>query len=361
MHRLLLPLLCSIAGSGLLAQRALLDQLPPEREACTFRHIGFGDEFTPLELPGEGVVRGLVRMGSRLWVARGDDLFGLGWPGLERQVAVAAPESLVALSADERFLYALRSDAVMVLDPHAGRVVRTEPLPAAAGARALAMVHHDGRLCVCTDKQLVAIDLQTGRPGEAAPWSHGEPQWLASDGTRIWAGMADRCLQLASGPRLPLAGATTWPWPLRNSAATWIDGRLLLAADYLDERSREQFVCGLLTVRPGSEEVMSLKLYAGAGGGVTFELGPKPLRSRDELAAELRRIAADPAVMVLGKDGQRQRMTVVLEAWPGVLVRDLTAAWDVVVAAGFEDVRSPAQESWVREQARAKAAATKAK
>ena len=71
----------SIAGSGLLAQRALLDQLPPEREACTFRHIGFGDEFTPLELPGEGVVRGLVRMGSRLWVARGDDLFGSVGPG----------------------------------------------------------------------------------------------------------------------------------------------------------------------------------------------------------------------------------------------------------------------------------------
>jgi hypothetical protein len=223
------------------------------------------------------------------------------------------------------------------------------------------MVHHGGRLCVCTDKQLVAIDLQTGQPGEAASWLHAEPQWLASDGTRIWAGGSDRCLLLASAPSLPLAGATTWPWPLRNSAATWIDGRLLLAAHYLDDRSRQQFVCGLLTLRSESVEVLPLKLYAGDGGGVTFELGPKPVRSRDELAAELRRIAADPMVMVRGKDGQRQRMTVVLEAWPGVLVRDLTAAWDVVAAAGFEDVRSPAQERWVREQARVKGAGTKAK
>lgn len=57
-------------------------------------------------------------------------------------------------------------------------------------------------------------------------------------------------------------------------------------------------------------------------------------------------------------DGAARLLPVVLEPFAGVLVSDVRKAWDLAVAAGFPDVMCPAQEAWVREQARRKPGAT---
>lgn len=138
-----------------------------------------------------------------------------------------------------------------------------------------------------------------------------------------------------------------WPWTFLASAATWIDGKLLLLAEHRDGKGGVGTVSGLLTPQPSLPPVcLTLGLYL-QGGRTVYEIGPRVLRSTDSLARELQRIAALPASTIVDAEGRRKLMPVVLLPRPGVTVRAVAEAWDAAVAASYLDVSSPAQEAWV--------------
>lgn len=343
-------------SAALGAQRALLDELPADGEAWAHRYVGFGEAFTPLVLPGEGAVAGMAKCGKLLWIARGGDLFGVLWPELRVKEKLPAPAKVLAMAADERFVYALRESEILVLDAMAGRIVNTLPLGLGGEPTPSALAVHDDQLLVLVGALVVKVDKQTGAAGDTPTRLPGERvHWLASDGTTLWAGDR-RGSQWRSASTSRWERRRQWPWPVHASAATWIDGRLLLVVAHDDAGGHPVVATGLLTVAdPVAAERLSLKLYVGEAG-VKYELGPKPLLSEAALAKELARIARDPSAKVPWPDGTARLLPVVLEPYPGVLVRDVKKAWDLVVAAGFPDVMCPAQEAWVREQARSKPA-----
>ncbi len=75
------------------------------------------------------------------------------------------------------------------------------------------------------------------------------------------------------------------------------------------------------------------------GHKVKWEVGPKPLFTIEEVARELKRIAADPNSMVPDeKTGGRKLIGVVIEAYPGTYYEDVAKTTDAVKDAKFEEV-----------------------
>jgi len=329
------------------AQRELLDTLPKDGEACAYAFVGFGPEFSPIELPGEGTLHGLAHLGDVVWCARGDELLRLGWPGGALQLRVEAPAGVLALCADGRFAYALCRGEIHVLDAVAGRAVSSVPLRLVEAPVAIAC---DGpSLVVVAGGKLVQIDPATGTATELRAAPRGKVQWLGNDGRRLWVGRAEGVRPVTPpGASEPDAWrGQEWPWPLASSAAVWIDGKLLLAGERKLGRAETATLAGLLTPLPAlPSERLSLGLYLDAGS-TRYEIGPKPLYSLGAVKQELQRIAADPAARIVGNDGKPMPMPVVIEPHRGVTVAAVAAAWDVVKEAGFTSISSPAQEAWV--------------
>lgn len=349
-------LLLSMQLVGLLpAQRALLEQLPPDGDAYEMRADALFEDL--VRLPGEGPIQGLAKVETLLWIARGADLFAVQWPGLQLQTKVRAPEGVLALAADGRFLYALRASGIQVLDPIAGRVVRE--LPAEDdGLGATAMTHHEGALLVAGAKAVLAVDPKTGKTlRESMDLGQGAMQWLASDGANVWAGGAAACRRFVPGESPRWLHQRAWPSEFETSTATWIGARLLFAGEQRDAKGGWVQVCGLLDPRGTlPAEILSLQLFAG-DDGVQYQIGPKPLAAPEKLTAELARIRRLPVAQVSWPDDTVRLLPVVIEPYPGVCMREVCKAWDLVVAAGY-DVRCPAQEAWARKNLRGKADST---
>ncbi|HEX5051362.1 MAG TPA: hypothetical protein VFZ65_06290 [Planctomycetota bacterium] len=356
-----LPLLLSLLhllSTVLPAQRELLDTLPPDAEAYALRLVGFGREFTPLELPGEGTPHGLARIGDVVWMASDEELLRLKWPGGAVELRVEAPKGVLGLCADARFVYALCANEIVVLDPIAGRAVRSLPLQ--LGEPPVAIAWRSGALHVLTGERLTTVNAQSGAVAglRGSLMGHStlreDACWLASDGERLWCGYPNGVYAVPE-PSAPTTGwqGRKWPWQLEASTATWVDGQLLLAGSYRNALGESVTVTGLLKPEPEYAECLPLKLRLQRGK-TTYEVGPKPVSTRCDLRQELTRIAADPACRVPGPDGKPRHLPVVLDPYPGVTVAALAAAWDTVLAAGFTDVSSPAQEAWALAERRRK-------
>lgn len=327
------------------AQRALIDRLPPDADVGQHRYVGFGDEFESWDLPGKGPVRGLARIGGDCWIARGEHLHRVAWASQQLLRTVPAPKDVIALTADTRFVHALAGRTLHVIDPVAGQSVRTVAIESIGPPTAIA-AHRDA-LFVTVGHTLMRVDIGTGELREELTYED-VPQWLASDGQRLWIGTDAQCRPLLGEgtSKEPWAGCL-WPWRATTSAAVWVEGRLLLAAEYRDRLQVAGQCSGWL--RPSAQPAVGcVTLKLSSAPKLRFELGPKPLPNEAALAEELRRLAADPAAQVPGADGARVPLPVEIEANVGVKVRDVARIWDLVIAAGFPIVRCPEQEAWVR-------------
>ena len=331
------------------AQRALLDRLPPDADTSNHRYLGFGDEFEPWQLPGEGAVHGLARIADSCWIARGECLHCVEWPSRRLLRTVDAPKDLVGLTADERFVYGIAGKNLHVVDALAGQSVRMVPIQSVWPPATIAA--HRGALYVTVDRTLMRLDAATGVVWEEFKFDE-LPQWLASDGQRLWLGNDAQCRPLLGEAATQAAWAgRLWPWSVHSSAAVWMAGRLLLVADSRDSMGASKHCSGLLT--PLAEHAMGcVTLKIRTDGGVApklqFELGPTPIYEEAALRDALRRLVANPELQVRGPDGQAVPMPLVIEARAGVKVRDVARIWDLAVAAGFPQVQCPEQEAWVR-------------
>jgi biopolymer transport protein ExbD len=72
---------------------------------------------------------------------------------------------------------------------------------------------------------------------------------------------------------------------------------------------------------------------------IKWEVGPKPVYKLADLAAELERIAKDPASQVPDKEtGGKKLMGCVIEAYPGTYYDDVAKTADACHQAGFQEI-----------------------
>jgi hypothetical protein len=189
LHPAILAGVCLVANAAS-AQRSLFERLPPDLDAGALALPSFPGGWAPIVLPGEGPLQGIAVVDERLWVARGASLLAFDWPGTAVAATVAAPERVLALTADPTFLYALRTAEVLVLDGMRGEVVGTLPLPATAAPVSAFAVGH-GELQVLCGAEVVCIELRTrvarSLPAPEAPLSSGVMLWHGIDGASLWA------------------------------------------------------------------------------------------------------------------------------------------------------------------------------
>jgi len=330
------------------AQRELLDDLPADADAWTFRHLG--PEFDPVPLPGDGSVTGLARIGEAVWLGRGDRLWRVSLPGWQVRHSVEAPAGLRGLCAGPRFVYALVEDGIAILDPIAGRAVGT--IECAEAPRASVIGWHEGRLLVGTKDRILARDGKAGEWVEVYPPGRRQLQWLVSAGGSLWGGTRAGLVRVGGEPAADAVkwSERSWPWVVLASAAVELDGRLLFVADTDGGEDRKLSVAGLLSPvrRPADEPGERLTASVlQTGEKPRFEIGPKPLASIDLCRLELERLAADPQTIVRRPDGSTGLLPVVIKAYPNVRVRDLASFWDAITAAGFDQVCCPPVEAWV--------------
>ncbi|HEX6813491.1 MAG TPA: hypothetical protein VF384_17865 [Planctomycetota bacterium] len=340
------------------AQRALLDRLPPDADVAAHSWVGFGSELDPWTLPGDGMVFGFAKIGGRMWIARGSKLHCVEWPSRRHVRTIDAPPDLVGLCADERFVYGIAGTELHVLDPIAGASMRTvklaSPWPPAA------ICTHGGVLHVLVDLTVLTVDPSTGAVAELCKFP-ARPHWIASDGTRLWYGDGLQCRPFRGDAPPRAWQGRDWPWPLHESAASWVDGRLLVALERRDDRNRPIHDAGLLTPIP---DLASPRLRLDIGtfeSKLCYRLGDVMVADEQALAAELRARAHERTARVRSPNGEWVRMPVILEVEPGVKVRDVARVWDVVIAAGIDTVHCPPLENWVRQQQAQKAPAEPAK
>ncbi|MCA8966957.1 MAG: hypothetical protein H6838_06265 [Planctomycetes bacterium] len=334
-------------AAPLAAQRALLDELPGDAEAHSRVAVAeFGPELTPLDLPGKGLPRGVARVGDRLWLARGDELLCVSWPQLALLQRVPAPAELVGLASDGKQLFGASADRVFVVDAIAGRAVREVELD--AGPWIVAIGHYRGALHVVTDRKLRRVSLEKGTTEVAADLGDAV-HWLAADGDVLYGGTQSSCEVLRRGEVAPGWSGTVWSMRMATSAATWIDGRLLLLGEAAPQDGGHA-VAGLLDPKKCLPfERLLLRVVRGdQQGALYFEVGPKVLATAEALERELRRIAKDPGALVRYPDGSRALMPVVIETLPGVTIAELRRTWDLATAAGFGTVVAPEPEAWGR-------------
>lgn len=350
--RLALPLLLL---SSLPAQRSLLDTLPQDAEARVL--CGFAGRMVPFDLPGRGAIRGLATIGSGdrrvVWLLRGDELLRMAWPSLCLDHRVEAPAGLRGLCGDGRFLYALGEGEVVVLDPVAGRPVQSRPLD--AGPPPSTLGWHAGGLSVASGRDVRPL----GAPPtvadadpmaeEAQRYTRDPVHWLCSDGLRLWVASRAELRPIDSDAAAVWNGGR-WPVRFDAGASVWIDGKLLIAAEYRDARQQPHVLFGLWTVTasPTADSIV-VRLSRDASGS-QWQVGEACCRSPRELRSQLSRRASDLRARVPGADGCPRVLPIVLEAGPGATVRELAETWDVAKAVGFSEISSPAQEAWARDR-----------
>ncbi len=309
-------------------------------------------------LPGEGPVRGLAHVDGLVWLARGDALLAFEPVSAEVVRQRPLPVGLRGLAADGRFLYVLEKDAVAVFDPIALEPMRRLPLPEhEADGPARALCCRGEEVCVAFGSRMVAIDRRSGEVHELPPGPPGL-LWLASDGKALWGGEERRIVKLTDvGSARPLQ-AIELPMAVQRGAGVFLGERLLCALDGADRGGAGKLVAGYVrldAMMAAPEECLTIKIFVHEQG-VKYEIGPKPIRELAKVKLELQRIVQDPASMVRGPAGGRVLMPVSLQAYPGVRVADLGAAWDIASGVGFGEVYCTQAEAARR---RAVAAATK--
>lgn len=348
-RQLCLTLSCVVTAAALPAQRALLDQLPPDADVGPHLEAKFGAELMPIALPGEGSVLGIARIDRVVWVLRGKELHCLDRAGKPRR-AFAAVEGMVGLTADDRFLYGLAGKDVHVLDPRAGVSVRTVPLPTDWPPSVIAMLRQ--QLHVLVDHTLLTVDLVTGTTKRVAQLDDAV-QWLASDGQELWAGTSGDCRPLGFAATAPAWRGRRWPDSARESAAAWVDGRLLVALERRGAGGKAALACGFLDTTVDDARSCVGLFVVRQQGKLAFLLDEVPMRSEDELRVTLRRITGGAK-----PDGPRRyapKAASALELRPerGITVREVVQLWDLALAAGFTSVQCPGVEAWAREVQRA--------
>lgn len=332
-------LVLALSAPPLTAQRGWLDLLPQTAEVVQFRTVDLTPIVESVALPGEGPVRGIAHLDGLVWLARGDVLFAYDPVQAKVVRQRALPEGLLGLSADAQFLYVLTKDAVQVFDATAKEKVRDLALPSHE-QRTLpsAIGCHGDSVYVAIGRRLVALDRQSGEARELPRWSTAL-QWLGSDGKVLWGGGTSDIRRVVATDAQDGEHSPSLPMPVMRSSGTFVGDRLLCAFDWVDGRGAMQQAAGYvrLDAREVPGECLPIKIYKDQPG-VKYECGPKPLRTLAMLKLELTRIAKDPSIMIPGPRGKRVMMPVTLEAYPGVLIQDLAAAWDVATECGFSKV-----------------------
>ncbi|MCB9885331.1 MAG: hypothetical protein H6838_07555 [Planctomycetes bacterium] len=348
--------------AALPAQRHLLDTLPQEAEAREL--CGFAGRMEPYDLPGKGPIRGLTTIGSGarrvVWLLRGDELLRMAWPSLRLEYRVEVQPGWRGLCDDGRLLYTLGDGEVVVLDPVAGRPVQTRPL-AAAPPRPSALGWHTGALFVASGRDVRRSDAPPTEADGQADAGVGSKfaavlrptrdpvQWLSGDGLQLWAASRAELRPIDADAAAIWAGGR-WPVRFDGGAAVWIDGQLLLAAEYRDARQQPHVLCGLWAAAalPAAHGI-TVRVSRDASGQ-HWQVGETNCRSLRQLRAPLARCASDLRARVLAADGGQRLPPVVLEAGPRATVRELAETWDLVESVGFSEISSPAQEAWARDR-----------
>lgn len=360
MRTLLLSLLLAAnAARPAAAQlRASLARLQPDTPAPTIVGLDALGDHRTLPAPGGGRPCGLAWCQDTLWLLRGDELLRI-----DRDTGAAAEslpaEGWIALTADRRFVYAAtEAGEVVVIDPLAGRAVRTIPpavdLP--APIRGIAVLD-DNMLLADDDGRVLRLDAD--RTKAELFWRHpgwDRPTWICADAGN---------LVFARG------GLVHWIHPgggdvLRTSGAP---ERTLAAAPHGDElwmlrslaTSDEFFV-----VTPRREiDSMDVRLV-GVGGPGIGRPGAKPGEIRHWLVGKARANTGAELGDVLRRarttlrttetvDGGRTAMPFVLTIHPGVTVAELLTTLDAATEAGIE-LQTPGLARWAETMATAAAA-----
>ncbi|MCK5945463.1 MAG: hypothetical protein KAI24_25960 [Planctomycetes bacterium] len=336
------------------SQRALLDALDADADVAVCRWFTAG--FEEVALPGEGEVRGVARVGSRLWLARGEELVRWSAPGGKVEARRPRPDGLRDLAGGERFLYALTEDELLVLDPIAGVPVRTiafslpdeRHLPHAVSV-------HDGVAHVLCERRLYPVDPRSGAVGRARVFPgrrFGMLEQLASGGAALLRLNAMGVGGAIFGEASPDDERWRLRWPQRCEelrAAVLDDERMFVCGRFVGGR---EWWAGVL--RPGvapegpPPAAVTLRIVARdrPNGDVRWAIGPSGF---DDEGALRRRLAA---LVANRKARGRPPLPVVIDVRAGVRVGDVRAAWDLAVSAGAAEVRCPPLEAFARRAGR---------
>ena len=333
---------CTVAA--LPAQRELLDLLPPDLDVGGHLESRFGEEFTPIALPGAGSVLGIAAIGDRCWVLRGKELHCLDRAG-KAQRTVAAPAGLAGLTTDRRFLYGFAGKDIYELDATAGTTTRILPLATTWPPLAIAM--HREQLHVLVDHTLLSVDATTGDTEKVTQLDEAV-QWLASDGQDLWFGTSTACRPVMLADKEPGWPGRRWPLSARESAAAWVDGRLLMALEARGADAQPQITAGFLTTAVADPPACVCLRITKRGYSFDHSVDEPPVRTEDELRAALRRMAAVEAPMRY-RSLRPGPLPLELRPERGITVRKLTEAWDLAIAAGFPSVHCPGVEALARE------------
>ncbi|MBL9077583.1 MAG: hypothetical protein JNL08_08775 [Planctomycetes bacterium] len=330
--------------------RAELERLPPDAPAPTIVGLEALGEHRTVPAPRGGLPCGLASCRGQLWLLRGDDLLRID-PSTGAVTEALPADDWVALAADERFVFAATNEArIDVIDPLAGRTVRTIAPAAGLVAPICGLTVHDGAFLLAdTDGRVLRRD---GAQATATLfWRHpgwDRPSWICIDsGSLLFArGGLVHWIHARHGDVLRTAGG-----PETTLAATVHGGELWL----LRSRSTgdEFFV-----TRPRMEvHSVDVRLIGVGGPGVSAP-GTKPGdtthwvvgRTRSdtgaELAAALRTARARNATTET-VDGGRAAQPFVLQIHPGARVADVLATLDAAAAAGIE-LQTPGLAAWAR-------------
>lgn len=340
---LLLALAVAGADATLSAQRQWFGKQPADAEVVKLRPPLLDAMLEAIAVPGEGPLHGLAARGGELLVARGDALiaFDVG-TGKERRRG-KVPRGLVALAADEHHFYALCGGAVLVLDAEKLELEREMTLPATTvgDAEPTGLAVRGDELLFVRRGRFGAIDARTGAAAtipEVMVKDGLSVRWLQGSAVteELWGGDLRSVSKMHVGS--PQGMPTSWPLPIdvRRVFGATVSGRLVLGVDHVDGEGRPQQLVGYLRACwLAWNEGLILKVMHD-GRVVSYQIGPKPLQDSRGLERELQRIALEPGAQVPSPGGGKRLMPVMIEAGPGVRVRELLGAWDAAGNAGFE-------------------------
>jgi len=330
-----------------MSQRKALDGMAPDAEAILMPLPGDVDALERIELPGKGQVRALAANAEKIWLAR-DLLYVLSAKDRKQLLRRELPEGMLDLCADERSLYVLTSERIVVLDAESGSELRRIAWTFEADGPPNAIATRGDELLVSWPAAMIGVHkrientrIRTGPRRPAAP-----VHWLADDGKVVWAGCGLGLREVDVAELRPTGPQRTLPRPFGRGFGACVGGRLLLV-----ERGtvgqRKVAAAMVDPARIGPEEHLTIGLRRGARG-LSFEVGPKPISTPEKVTLELQRIARHPASLVPGENGTRKLMPVMLVVHPGVTVKELAGTWDLVVKAGFPEVGCRSYNSRLR-------------
>lgn len=327
------PVLSCCMVASAIGQRPELDRLPQDAEAITQELPNDADPLEKIKLPGKGRVRAVACGKADLWLVR-DELIVMAAKDRKVQRQLPVPEGLLGLTADDRFFYVLKKDAIVVMDPVAAKEVRRIKLPEHAEAPS-AIGAHGEELVVTWARKMLVVHKRTGKQRKCRAPARSL-RWLASNGRNLWGGAPHGFGRVDTAKPGWMGVPRAFPSQFDRGLATFVGGRLLLAKNR--DPSGKRVAAALIDVkRTLPREHLTISLHRGQSG-VRYEVGPKPMASADRVMRELHRIHGDPSSKVPGPDGKPALMPVMLVVYPDVTVAELAVAWDLVNTARFDDV-----------------------